>query len=102
MSFKNIPKFLGHWPNFTEVITKKNIKQTDKFTKCRLRKFLERNHHEAQIFPTTTTKKKVIKIGAFFENISVYKHKKSIQTNCLTFFLGKSVKKSCHTYDVRH
>ena len=53
MQFKNIPKFLGHRPIFTEVIAKKNTKQTDKFTKRGLRNSLEWNHHKTEIFPTS-------------------------------------------------
>ena len=49
--------------------------QRDKFTTCRLRKILERDHHEAEIFPTKKKKeKKKIKIDAFFEKISVNNH----------------------------
>ena len=51
MQFKNIPKFPDHCPIFMEVIAKKNIKQTDKFTTCESKKFLERDNHEAEIFP---------------------------------------------------
>ena len=57
LKFKNTPKFPVHCPTFTEVIPKKNIKRTDKFTMCGLRKFLERDHHKAEIVPTTTTTK---------------------------------------------
>ena len=64
MQFKNIAKFPDHCPIFMEVIDKKNVKQTDKFTTCRLKNFLEQDPHEAEIFPT---EKKIIKIGAFFE-----------------------------------
>ena len=76
MEFKNIPKFPGYCPIFTEVIVKKNIKQTDKFTTRRLRKFLERDHHEADIIPIEKKKekKKIVKIGAFFDKISENKH----------------------------
>ena len=45
---------------------------------CGLRKFLERDHREAQIF---TIKEKVIKIGAFFDKISVNKHKNMFFTD---------------------
>ena len=38
---------------FTEVITKNNIKQTDKFTTCGLKNFSERDHYEVEIFPTS-------------------------------------------------
>ena len=55
-----------------------------------LRKFLEEDHHEAEIIQ----KKKKIKIGPFFEKISVNKSMKKIymQMNCITFSSGKSVK----------
>ena len=37
---------------------KKNIKQTDKFTTFVLRKFLERDHHKAEIFLNNNYNKK--------------------------------------------
>ena len=52
--FLVVPKFPGHCPIFTEVIDKKNFKHSDKFTPRELRKFLKRDHHEADIFSTTT------------------------------------------------
>ena len=64
MQLKNIPKFSDHFPIFVEVIAKKNIKQTDKFTTCGLRKSLEWDHCETKIFQAN---KKKIKIRAFFE-----------------------------------
>ena len=48
---QKIPRFPGNCPIFTDVIAKKNIKETDQFTTCELRKFLERDHDEAEIFP---------------------------------------------------
>ena len=59
MQFKNIPKFPGYCPIFTEVIAKKKkkIKQTDKFTTCGLRNFLEWDQNEAETFPTKEKKK---------------------------------------------
>ena len=72
MQFKIIPKFPEQGCIFTEVIVKKNIKQTDRqIYHVRIRKFLERDDHEAEINPT---KKKFIKIGTLFEKIQVYKH----------------------------
>ena len=47
MYFENMPKFSGHRPTFAKVTAKKNVRQTDKFIIRRLRKFLERDHHEA-------------------------------------------------------
>ena len=56
MSFKNILKFPDHCPIFMEVIVKKNVKHTDRpiyhLRKEHLRTFLERDHHEGEIFPT--------------------------------------------------
>ena len=50
MYFKNIPKFPGHCPIFTEVIAKKNIKQTDKFrTTMKLRSFQQKNYQNRSI-----------------------------------------------------
>ena len=73
MYFKNIPKFPGHCPIFTEVLAKKNIKQTDgQIYHVQTTKIFECDHHEDEIVPTK--KKVIIKIGAFFENISVNKH----------------------------
>ena len=40
---------LSPFNNMAMVIAKKNIKLTDKFTACGLRKFLERDYHEAEI-----------------------------------------------------
>ena len=45
-----------------------------------LRKFIERDHYDAKIFPT----KKIIKIGAFFKKISVKKHLKHTHTHTHT------------------
>ena len=56
MQIQNISKFTGHCPIFTAVIAKKNIKQTDKFIAYNLRKFLERDHDKAKIFPTRKKK----------------------------------------------
>ena len=50
MQFKNIPKFPDHCPIFMEVIAKKNIKQTDKFTTCESKKFLERDNQKLKFF----------------------------------------------------
>ena len=61
MLFKNISKYPGYCPIFTEAIAKKNIKQTDNFTKCGLRIFLEQDHHKAEIFPAKTKEKKLSK-----------------------------------------
>ena len=54
--FKNIPKLSGHCPIFAGVIAKENIKKTDRCTTCALRKFLQRNHHEAEIFSKNISK----------------------------------------------
>ena len=50
-------KFPGYCSIFTEVIAKKYINTQTNFFKYGLRKFLERDHHKDEIFPTTTTKK---------------------------------------------
>ena len=65
--FKNIPKLSGHCPIFAGVIAKENIKKTDRCTTCALRKFLQRNHHEAEIF--LTKKKSYLNRSIFKINI---------------------------------
>ena len=64
-------KIFYHSPICTEVVERILNRQTDKFTTCGLRKLLERDPHEAEIFPR---KKKDIKIGAFLKKKSVNKH----------------------------
>ena len=36
-------------------------------------------------------------MGAFFEKISVNKHYRNVQTNCITSFFGKLIKKEKET-----
>ena len=56
----------------------------DKFTISGLRKFLERNHHEAEIFPTTTTKKKkyqnrsVLRKNIGEQTLKIYIHRQTV------------------------
>ena len=50
MQFKNIFKFPCHFSTFTEVIAKKDTKQTGNFTTSGLKKILERDHYKAEIF----------------------------------------------------
>ena len=69
--------------------TKNNIRQADKFTTCRLNKFLERDHHEAEIFPATTTKNYQNR-SILRKNTGVKTVKKYIQTNSYNLLLWKT------------
>ena len=90
-----MPKVHGHCPIFTEVIAKKNIKQTDKFTICWLRKFLEQILHEVEIFPT---KKKSAKSEHSSRKYRWTNNKDiHLQTNFITSSFGKTVKKQNKT-----
>ena len=60
MKFENIRKFPGHCSISTEVIIKKNIRQTDKFTTWELKTFLERDRHKTEIFSTKKIKNRSI------------------------------------------
>ena len=54
MQFKNIPQNILTIFLFLRKLYHKGIvnRQSDKFTTRGLKKFLERDHHEAKIFPT--------------------------------------------------
>ena len=90
---QNIQKFRGHYPIFTEVIAKKSIKLTDRqIYLVRIKKIFRTGPSWSwDVFNINNNNK--IKIGTFFEKISVNKHSKIyIQTNCINSFLGKSIK----------
>ena len=86
-------KLPGYCRFFTEVIAKKNIKQTDNQIDYALIKKIFRTGPPWRWDLFNNKNNKNIKIGAFFEKISVSKYLKNIQTNCITSSFGKSVKK---------
>ena len=81
MQFKNIPKFPDHCLIFTEVQPKRILnRQTYEFTKCGFRKYLEQDHHKAEIFAT----KKNLNTRSFFrkniaeQTLKIYAYRRTV------------------------